>query len=36
LAADLVPPEPASRLATRCGKLLLLFCAVQFLDVANS
>jgi MFS family permease len=37
LAADLVPPEPASLLATRCGKLLLLLlCAVQFLDVVDS
>jgi MFS family permease len=32
-----VPPEPASLLATRCGKLpLRLLCAVQFLDVVDS
>ena len=28
--------QPASPLATRRGKLLLLLCAVQFLDVADS
>jgi EmrB/QacA subfamily drug resistance transporter len=37
LEADLVPVQPASLLATRRGKLLLLLlCAVQFLDVVDS
>jgi len=37
LEADLVPARPASLLATRRGKLLLLLlCAVQFLDVVDS
>jgi MFS family permease len=37
LEADLVPAQPASLLATRRGKLLLLLlCAVQFLDVVDS
>jgi MFS family permease len=37
LEADLVPAQPASLLATRRGRLLLLLvCAVQFLDVADS
>jgi MFS family permease len=31
-----VPAQPASLLATRRGKLLLLLCAVQFLDVVDS
>jgi MFS family permease len=36
LEADLVPAQSASLLATRRGKLLLLLCAVQFLDVVDS
>jgi EmrB/QacA subfamily drug resistance transporter len=37
LEASLVPDQPASLLATRRGKLLLLLlCAVQFLDVVDS
>jgi MFS family permease len=37
LEADLVPAQSGSLLATRRGKLLLLLlCAVQFLDVADS
>jgi hypothetical protein len=37
LEADLVPARPASLLATRRGKLLLLpLCAAQFPDVAGS